>query len=113
MKLSSSDSDGIPVLHLHGEFDIFETPTLEEDLAGRVARGTARVVIDLTQVSFVNSSTLAFFIRAQRTLREKGGEVVLANPRRHLHRTLTTLGLAQVFRIVGSVSEAVAALRPS
>jgi len=113
MKVSSSRAGVVAVLHLEGEFDIFETPALEEDLTGRVARGDARFVIDLGRVSFVSSSTLAFLIRAQRSVREKGGEVVLANPGRGLLRILTTLGLTQLFRVVSSVEEGVAALRPA
>jgi len=111
MKVTTTRSDDVAVLHLEGEFDSFANPTVEEGFESLIAAEHPRIVLDLGTVSFLNSSMIAYFIRAQRNAREKGGEILFARPRRYILKMLTTLGLTQVFRVVESVDEGIQALR--
>jgi anti-sigma B factor antagonist len=112
VKVSTADSDGIPVLKLEGDFDSFETDAVRRGFAEILSASTPSVVVDLSEMTFANSTTIASFISAQRDAKAVNGTIVLANPRDFIRRTLVTLGLHNVFKIADSVEEALAELRP-
>jgi anti-sigma B factor antagonist len=107
MNLTVIQPDGeTPVLRLEGEFDAFESDEVTQTLAQLLADGQPSVVVDLSDMQFANSTTIACFISAQKRSREHGGKIVFAAPRDFFLKTLQTLGLDQVFSIYGSVDEA-------
>jgi anti-sigma B factor antagonist len=112
MKVSRADHGGIPILELEGEFDSFETELVRDGFDKIVSEGKKHVVMDLGEMTFANSTTIAFLITAQKRVGAMGGRLVLARPRDFIRRTLRTLGLDQVFPVAGSVEEAVATLKP-
>jgi len=111
MKVTRGDRDGIAVLKLEGEFDSFETEDVRRNFEWLLERGHNNVVMDLSDMTFANSTTIAYLITAQRQAKEQGGHVVLAGPGEFIRKTLRTLGLDNVFSIRETVDEAVASLR--
>jgi anti-anti-sigma factor len=107
MKVTRDDVDGIPVLRLVGEFDSFETELVREAFEECVRQGRHSVVLDLDELSFANSTTIAYLITAQKRAQKEGGKVVIARPRDFIQKTLATLGLNQVFTITDTVEAAV------
>ena len=107
MKVSRTESNGVPVLRLIGDFDSFETDVVRRGFEDILSDASPSVVVDLGEMTFANSTTLAAFINAQRKAREFGGSLVLAAPRDFIKRTLTTLGLHNVFPIADTLDEAV------
>jgi len=67
------------ILTVSGEIDMSTAPRLEEALESANA-GASRVVVDLTNVSFVDSSALNAFVRGQRGLTERGIALRLVAP---------------------------------
>jgi anti-anti-sigma factor len=59
---------GVVVLHVRGELDIFTTPALEEHVGEQLAAATERLVLDLTNVSFLGTSTLSTLVHTHRAL---------------------------------------------
>ncbi len=113
MKVTRGDTDGIPVLKLDGEFDSFETDLVREAFEACLQAGSRDVVLDLGAMTFANSTTIAYFITAQKRATASGGRLVLARPRDFIVKTLATLGLDQVFSISETVEAAVNELRPA
>ena len=111
MKVTVKKSEGAaPVLALEGEFDAFESDEVREALTQIIEDGNPSLVVDLSEMSFANSTTIACFISAQKSARDKGGKIVFAAPHEFFHKTLVTLGLDQVFSIYDTVDEAHAAI---
>jgi anti-sigma B factor antagonist len=110
MRVTRSDRDGVAVLRLEGEFDSFETELVREAFEGCLQSGKARVVLDLSGLKFANSTTIAYFITAQKRAKAQGGMVVLAAAGDFIRKTLRTLGLDQVFAYEETVGDAVASL---
>ena len=107
MNVTVTKADGsVPVLGLVGEFDALESDEVRQALAKILADGEPSLVVDLSKMSFANSTTIACFISAQKNARAKGGKIVFAAPDEFFHKTLLTLGLDQVFSIYGTVDEA-------
>jgi anti-sigma B factor antagonist len=86
------------VVALSGELDSATVVTL--DAAIGLLRGSEEdLVLDLTDLSFVDSTGLTRFVRLHRRLTQHGAGLVLRNPRPHLRRILALSGLDLLFRI--------------
>src|SRR5688572_21018109 len=78
---------GTVVLELTGELDLAVSSQLRELVDQATAEGPARVVLDVTEVAFMDSSVLREFLRGQREVAEAGGRLVVAGaqPRSEEH----------------------------
>jgi len=62
-----------------GELDLMTVPQLRDALAGVGDQGPD-VVLDFTDVSFIDSSGLGLLLAAARTTEERGGSLVVRGP---------------------------------
>ena len=92
-----------------GELDAYTVPEFREALTG-LADATA-LLIDLSDVPFMDSAGLGALIGGIRRAREGGGEVAVACSRASLTRLLHTTGFDRIVPVAESVDEAAAALR--
>jgi anti-sigma B factor antagonist len=94
------------VVTVGGEIDMATAPQLSQALELLDKRHT-RVVIDLTDVSFLDSSALNAFVRCQRQLQAEGTELRLVTPASQaLRRIFEITQLAEPLNLVGSLEEA-------
>jgi len=86
------------VLHLDGELDPHTAPRLEQEInrwsGGEDAAGRTSIVLDLTNLRFIDSSGLRVVIGAHRQLQDAGLRLVLRNPSVTTTRLLEITGLA-------------------
>ena len=111
MNVTRSEREGVAILRLQGEFDSFETEEVRSTFEDCLREGKKRVVLDLSDLVFANSTTIAYFISAQKRAREAGGGMILAKPGEFLRKTLKTLGLDQVLVIRDNLDEAIKTFR--
>src|SRR5687767_6984339 len=95
-----------------GEIDLFTAPEFKDRLMAPIEADTARVVVDLTGATFIDSSSLGVLIAAHRRLKARGGRLMLACDHKAILKTLRVTGLDGVFTIAPSVDEALAAPDP-
>ena len=95
------------VLRLAGELDLYNTADVATALEELPADGTTRVIIDLSDVVFVDSTALGTLVEARRLL---GQNLVLVAPGPDVARALEVSGLDQHFTVRDSVDEALAQL---
>ena len=107
MKVTRSEREGVAILRLAGEFDSFETEEMRRAFEACLKEGRKRFVFDLGDLVFANSTTIAYFISAQKRAREAGGGLILARPGDFLRKTLKTLGLDQVLSIRDRLDDAI------
>jgi anti-anti-sigma factor len=89
------------VLTLRGELDLASVEALQEQL-NRVMRGREAVAIDLSGLTFIDSSGLRMLVRAEQELRASGGRLVLVPGPRAVHRTFELTGLDSCFELCDS-----------
>ena len=77
---------------VEGELDLHTVPELEQDLASLPPEAT-HVLVDLMDVTFVDSTTLALLHRTSRKLAGAGGLLVLACDQPDVLRAFETTGL--------------------
>ena len=90
-----------------GELDVQSVPELKERLAEAVDAGTKRVVVDLADVSFIDSLSLSALVGARRRLGEDGRLAVVA-VHEYVRLILQATGLEQVLDVFDTRDEAVA-----
>jgi anti-anti-sigma factor len=87
------------LLRLRGDLDVSTSGQLGE-IARRVSsEGIPRLVLDLSQLEFIDASGLAELAAALKRQRELGGEVVLQSPTPHALRVFAMVGFTRVFTI--------------
>jgi anti-sigma B factor antagonist len=105
--LRVSESGDAVVVALTGELDLYNTPTLREALRGAAAREPRRLVVDLSEVTFVDSTVLGAFVEARAAL-GGGHAFVLAAPGLEVRRALEVSGLDSLFAVRDTVESALA-----
>jgi anti-sigma B factor antagonist len=91
--------DDRAVVHLSGEVDLATCPQLRDVLAGLIDGGIYHLVVDLEQVSFLDSSGIGVLMGAHRRIREHGGSLRLTAPSAHVRRVLELTGVTTVLPI--------------
>lgn len=102
------DVSGWAVVTLHGEQDHFEVGRSRAALREGVVGGRGRVVVDLSDVRFGDSSLLGALVGAAKMARRHGCRVRVVTSDEWMRRKLRITGLHQVFRVFPSLSEALA-----
>jgi anti-sigma B factor antagonist len=105
------DGDGNSfVVTATGEVDMYTAPRLEQALDGVVGLGGTSVVLDLSEVTFVDSTLLSVLLRYRDHLAELGGQLVIVSDDRRILRTFEITGLNRLFRIESRLAEGIAGL---
>jgi anti-anti-sigma factor len=101
------------VVALVGEHDAYSAERLENELAGLLEEGL-RIVIDLRDASFIDSTTLSvLLVGRHRAERSALGFALLLPDRTYtqVHQILDLTGLGPTFAIFGKLDDALAAVR--
>jgi len=80
-----------------GELDLATAPALEDALARAFDGGHGRVVLDLRELEFIDSSGLRTLLTARRKAEEAEAQFSLVAGHRGLERTLEIAGVHKVF----------------
>jgi anti-anti-sigma factor len=80
-----------------GELDIATAPALDRELEQAFASHTARVVLDLRELEFIDSSGLRTLLIARRRADAAGAQFSLVAGDRALERTLEIAGVREIF----------------
>ncbi len=98
------------LLELTGELDAASAPALRERLAEVATRGKGPLVIDLSELNFIDSTGLSVLINAKRRLSRRGRGFALVCPAGHVRRILEVTQLLDTLDCHASREEALGAL---
>jgi anti-anti-sigma factor len=96
------------VLRPEGRLDLATAGELKECVATTVSGSQARLVIDLADVPFIDSSGLGALISGLKSARLAGGDLRIANPSEQAKLILQLTALERVMRPYSSLEEALA-----
>jgi anti-anti-sigma factor len=103
---AASTPEGVVVLGMDGEFDLAAAPAIREQLAAARAGGPRGVVLDMTEVTFLDSSALRELLRAEAALSADGAPLVLAALRPSVARLLELTQTTGLLTVAPTVEEA-------
>jgi anti-sigma B factor antagonist len=102
------DDEGVPVLAVTGEIDVYTAPSLREQLVALSQGSSTTAVVDLSDVSFVDSTGLGVLVSGLKRFREAGGDLPLVVTQPQILKVLEITGLATVFSVHSTVAAALA-----
>lgn len=109
MKMNEKVSNDVVILELSGKIMGGPDATLLNDkLYELIEAGKTKVVADLENVNWMNSSGLGILISGLTTMRNHGGDLKLANVTDRIQSLLMITKLLTVFETFDSVNKAVA-----
>lgn len=106
--VSAESRDDTMVITPHGDLDMVTSPELDACLA-EAQNDHDQIVLDLSDVDFLDTSALAVIVGHWRKLEASGGMLALAGARYQYTRTLWITGLADKLTLYATVDEAVLA----
>jgi anti-anti-sigma factor len=83
---------------LRGEVDIVEAPRVRADLQDAIARDGAHLLIDCSQLTFIDSSGVAVLLETHRDLKADGRHMLVVNVPEAPRRVFEALGLSDLLR---------------
>lgn len=99
---------GVSVIAVAGQADLHTAPQLRSVIAATLDDGAHRLVIDLTETTFLDSMTLGVLLGALKRLGPDGGRLAIACPDPNLRRVFEITSLDQVLDVAETTAEAIA-----
>lgn len=97
---------GIWVIALTGEVDLYTAPEFKQQLLDAIGQGATHVIVDLTDTTFIDSTTLGVLVGGVKRLRPDGGQLTIVCSDRNITKIFEITGLNRVFPIHASRAEA-------
>lgn len=108
--VATSQQDGILVLSFGGDIDVASAVTVRDALDRVIAAGHNRIVLDLDEVRFLDSTGLGVMVGRLKAVRDLDGDMHLVCTSARIARVMSITSLDEVFTIHASVDDALVAL---
>ncbi|MGA9529468.1 MAG: STAS domain-containing protein [Terriglobales bacterium] len=100
MKTNSRQIGDVVVLDISGRITVGEGNVMLREIVRELSdKGTSRIVLNLAEVDYIDSSGVGELVKTHTTIRNKGGELKLASLNKRVHDLLELTRLASVFDI--------------
>jgi anti-sigma B factor antagonist len=91
--------DTTAVIAVAGEVDLYTAPELKRELLAAIEQGVRRIVVDLSEATFIDSTTLGVLLSGVKRLRPVGGELAVVCTDRNIRKIFEITLLDRVFSI--------------
>lgn len=98
--------DGVSVIRVAGRLNMVAAPELRDVVANAVAAGKPRLVVDLADVEFMDSSGLGALIGALKTTRQAGGDLRIASAGEQVSMVLQLSNVDRILKPYRSTDDA-------
>ncbi len=108
MKLTEHQHGSATVLDINGRFDFAARREFKEAMDRLQQAGCRHVVLNIEQVSFVDSSALGLLVVAHQNLKLKEGRISLVNPQSYVRQILDLANVPRMIPVYSTIEEACA-----
>ena len=109
---TTSDDSGVVIARIAGEMDISNASGVEKQLTAAVPNSALGMVLDLSDLRFVDSSGVELFFRLAERLKDRRQRLAVALPEgAPVKRVFEIVGFSEKVPLAGSVEEAETLLR--
>lgn len=106
--ISTSTRGERAVVHVGGEIDVYTAPALRDKLDEQIESGAHDLVVDLQNVTFMDSTGLGVLVGRLKLVRTHDGSLSLVCSNDRVLKVFAITGLDKVFRIYPTVEQALA-----
>lgn len=110
LSISAAHHGEITVVAVGGEIDVYTAAQLRDRLDEQIAAGRIRLVIDLTDVAFMDSTGLGVLVGRLKLVRSHGGTLRLVCSSERILTVFAITGLDKVFQIFDNATDAEATI---
>lgn len=96
---------GIYVLHIDGDVDMSNSPNVRKVLVPTFEKGPSHIIVDLSGVSYIDSSGIATIVEGLQLSRKSGVRLTLAGMGSTVEAVFELAYLKDVFEIVPDVEQ--------
>ena len=109
MKVSTRQVDGVTIVDSSGRITLGEgSVILRDTVRDLLAKGNKKIVLNLAEVNYIDSSGIGELVSAYTTVRNQGGELKLLNLTKKVHDLLQITKLYTVFDVKDDEASAIA-----
>lgn len=109
LAVTKQGAQGVPVVAVSGEVDVSAAPALRDGLTDLLTEGGS-VIVDLTEVGFLDSTGLGALVATRSAADERGASLLLVCTHERVLKLFAITGLDGVFTIYDTVDDALGAL---
>ena len=107
MSVKTEVKNDLIVCSIEGEIDINTSPDIKKAFGKLIAKKTPKIVINLTKVTYVDSSGLATLVEILKNMRTYGGKMRLSNMSDKIKSLFEITKLEKLFEIIADEAEAI------
>lgn len=105
------ENEGVPVLNVDGEIDVYTSPKLHAELNGLMDKHPRGLILNLAKVHFIDSTGLGTIAHTAEALSAGGKKMTIVCPREQLRKVFDVSGLSRnIVSLFEEESEALGAL---
>ena len=110
MKATNRQVDGVAVVDMSGRITLGEgSVVLRDTIRDLIGKGSKKILLNLGDVTYIDSSGIGELVSAFTAVRREGGELKLLNLTKKVHDLLQITKLYTVFDVRDDEAEAIAA----
>ena len=110
MELSSREYKRAIVLRVVGRVDANSAKHFEEEIQRHVTTGPSNLILELDSADYLSSAGVRVLITAQKTLKQRGGAVMLASPSERVREVMQMAGLDPLFPVYSDTETALGSI---
>lgn len=112
LSVSSDNHSDVVVVHVSGDVDALSVGSLRDELTQAIAGGATRLVADLSEVTFMDSTGLGVLVGRLKAVRMAGGGLHCVVTTERLRKIFYATGLERVLPLYEDVEGAVSSFDP-
>jgi len=101
------DYNAVSIVYLKGFLDAHTAPEFETALQELVDESRVKIVVNLAELVYISSAGLGVFMGFIEDIRQRDGDIKLAEPSEKVFRVFDLLGFPVLYEIVDTESEAI------
>ena len=112
LKTSTRQIEGVTIVDLGGRITLGEASVAVRDVINDLlGKGNKKILLNLAEVNYVDSSGIGVLVSSFSTVRNKGGELKLVNLSKRIHDLLQITKLSTLFDIKDNEAAAIGSFR--
>ena len=112
MLLQKIDHPHATILRITGRLDAESTPELEQRVSVCLDQGTRNLVLDFSELDYINSAGLRILVMSYQRLTPLGGQVMVCGAKDYLAEIFTISGYNRIFPMYPDLDQAMRGLSP-
>ena len=106
MKIVHTVHEDIMQISLEGHLDATTSVEADNDFTQIIESGKSKLLVDLSELSYISSAGLRVLLVAAKQLQQKAGKIVLCSMTPSVKEVFEISGFSSIFKIVPTVDEA-------